>query len=107
MSQNSGTVSVISLPGVPGKPQHATAVAVATSADITWQAPVSPGGEPITGYRVTALPGFAHCTTSLTTCRIEGLAPGWTYKFAVVDRKVISVGRPSLTNYVKIFSADK
>ena len=77
------------------------------SAVVSWRAPVSAGGEPITGYRVTAFPDAATCTTTATKCRIEGLAPGETYSFGVVARNPIGFGRPSLSNRVTVFSATK
>ena len=84
-----------------------TAVAGTTSAVVSWKAPTSAGGEPITGYRVTAFPGGATCTPTATTCRIDGLVPGETYSFGVVARNPIGFGRPALSNRVTVFSATK
>ena len=92
---------------MPSKPQRVTAVAGTTSAEVSWKAPTSAGGEPITGYRVTAFPGGATCTLTATTCRIDGLVPGETYSFGVVARNPIGFGRPSLSNRVTVFSATK
>ena len=47
----SGTVSVVSLPGVPGRPTRVTAAAGVMSAKVSWQAPAVAGSEPIAGYR--------------------------------------------------------
>jgi hypothetical protein len=103
----SGTISVISLPSVPGKPARVKAAAGVNSATVSWKAPAFPGGEPISGYRVTAFPGKKTCTTTKTSCQFTGLKPGVTYTFGVVARNAIGFSRPAITSRVTILSRDK
>lgn len=49
---------------VPGAPTGVSAVAGNASATVSWSAPGSDGGSPITGYTVTSSPGAKTCTTS-------------------------------------------
>ena len=52
---------------------------------VSWIAPVSDGGNAITLYTVTALPGRRTCTaTSATSCTVTGLTNGGSYTFTVV-----------------------
>ncbi len=70
--------------GPPSPPRSVTTSVRGTSATVTWQAPATDGGAPITGYVVTARPGGLTCTTTgATSCVITGLAPGATYTFEV------------------------
>jgi len=55
-----------------------------TQATITWQAPKSDGGSPITGYDVSAGSGFTCHTTSVLMCVINNLKPNVKYAFSVV-----------------------
>ncbi|PWK48250.1 carbohydrate binding protein [Actinoplanes xinjiangensis] len=69
----------------PDAPAGVTAVAGDTTAQVTWAAPDSDGGSPITGYTVTASPGDATCTaTDVSGCRVPGLVNGTAYTFTVV-----------------------
>jgi chitodextrinase len=69
----------------PDAPAGVTAVAGDGSARVTWAAPGSDGGSPITGYTVTASPGGATCTApDVTGCLVSGLGNGTAYTFTVV-----------------------
>lgn len=74
----------------PTTPPGAPAAVAATAggyaqAVVSWTAPASTGGSPITGYTVTAGPGGASCTTSgALACTVAGLTPGTAYVFTVV-----------------------
>jgi hypothetical protein len=75
---------------VPGAPTNATAVAGNASATVSWTAPVSNGGSPITGYTVTASPGGAtQGTTGATTVAVAGLTNGTAYTFTVVATNAV------------------
>lgn len=71
--------------GVPGAPTGATATAGDAQATVTWAAPGSNGGSPITSYTATATPGSATCTATAPTltCSITGLTNGTSYTFAI------------------------
>jgi len=103
----SGTISVVSLPSVPGRPAQVRATAGVESATVSWQAPAFPGGEPISGYRVTAFPGKKTCSTTKTSCVLSNLTPGVTYTFGIVARNGIGLSRPAISERVTVLSAGK
>ncbi len=79
----------------PGAPTNVTAAAGDTTARVTWSAPASDGGTPITGYTVTAQPGGATCTTTgATECEVTGLHNGTAYTFTVVAHNELT-GSPA------------
>lgn len=74
------TLPPTTLPSAPG------GVAAAPGdgqASVTWVAPWSDGGSPITSYMVTASPGGATATTSGTSVTVGGLTNGTSYTFTV------------------------
>lgn len=91
---------VLAAPGraatAPGAPNITGMTTTQSTATITWQAPSSDGGSPITTYVATATPSVATnptrtCTTSgATTCTISGLINGAMYSVTVV------AGNPTL-----------
>ena len=90
-------------PVVPAAPGRPSALGQAQSAQVSWAAPASDGGSPITGYTVTpyvgyfALAGvtFGSVSTSQT---ITGLTPGVTYRFKVAAINAVGTGSPSLAS---------
>ncbi len=81
---------------VPTAPTGINAVAGNASARVTWIAPTSNGGAPITGYTVTSDPGALTCkTTGALTCTVTGLANGTTYTFTVTASNAAGTSAPS------------
>ena len=76
----------------PGNPYGSQAEAM-----VSWTAPASNGGSPITGYTVYANNGGGTCSPpgSSTTCLFEGLTPGTTYTFTVVALNAIGTSASS------------
>jgi uncharacterized protein YjbI with pentapeptide repeats len=80
---------------VPGVPAKVKAVGVNTAIDVSWKAPLSMGGSPITGYVATAKIGKSFkttCTTTAKSCSITGLANGTTYSIQVYATNVKGKG---------------
>lgn len=74
----------------PGAPTGLTGTPGNASVTLTWTAPASTGGTPITRYRVVAAPGGRACSVTTLTCQIRGLTNGQSYTFRV--RATNSVG---------------
>lgn len=67
----------------PTIPQTVAAVAAEKSATVSWTAPLSVNGSPITAYTVTLAPGGATCSTLELSCVFTGLLAGTTYTASV------------------------
>ncbi len=68
-------------PKKPGAPTSVIATPVNQAIAVSWSAPPSDGGSPVTGYQATASPGKASCATggSGSQCVITGLSDGKKY----------------------------
>ncbi len=82
---------------VPGKPAKPVALGGNGTAKVTWTAPASNGGSPITGYTVTSSPTAKTCTgaATATSCTVAGLRNGATYTFTVRAKNVNGTGPTS------------
>ncbi|MEI7438781.1 MAG: MBG domain-containing protein, partial [Thermoleophilia bacterium] len=85
---------------VPGTPTGVTAVAMDRQASVEWAAPAFNGGQPITGYTVTASPGGQTCTWTAGpyTCTVTGLTNNTTYTFTVSATNAAGTSSASSTS---------
>lgn len=64
--------------------------------EVTWQTPVKPGADPITGYLVEVSvaggPWSTQCETSAYSCVVTGLSSSEPYRFRVAAVSVIGTG---------------
>lgn len=84
-------------PTVPEAPAAPIGTPGDGSVALNWSAPGDDGGSPVTGYKVTALPGGATCTTTAptTSCAISGLTNGEAYRFKVLAVNAVGDGPES------------
>jgi Ca2+-binding RTX toxin-like protein len=84
LSQPSNAVTPV---GLPGTPTGVVGVRGNTTVTLSWTAPLSNGGSPITGYNVQVRSGTTIIRTDPvgtgTTATITGLTNGTAYRFAV------------------------
>jgi subtilisin family serine protease/subtilisin-like proprotein convertase family protein len=83
---------------VASAPLKATTVAGQGQVTVSWKPPTDNGGAPITGYAVAATPGSQTCTTTETSCVVEGLTDGTPYSFTVIA--INSAGNSEQSNPV-------
>jgi hypothetical protein len=85
---------VDSPPGVPG---NVRTVGVDGHIDVSWQAPASDGGTPITGWTVTSSPGSSACAVPAdrASCVLSDVRNGSTYSVRVSASNAAGAGPPS------------
>lgn len=95
-------MSTVTLPNVPPAPsQPLLASATADTMDISWTAPSSNGGSPITGYQVgygTSSSAPATIVSASSPQTITGLQPGTVYYFWVRAQNAYGVSEWSPSN---------
>ena len=87
-------------PSAPGAPTGVSATAGSLSATVNWTPPVSDGGSPITGYRITPYVGTSAQTpvtaaSSATSAVIPSLTAGTSYTFKVAAINAVGAGPES------------
>jgi hypothetical protein len=80
---------------VPGPPTSVSGASGNVQATISWLAPTSNGGSPITTYTVTSSPGGLTCTTATLSCVVTGLTNGSSYTFTVTATNAVGTGPAS------------
>jgi alpha-tubulin suppressor-like RCC1 family protein len=99
-ARSSATAAVTPRPTVPGIPTAVAGVPADGRVQLSWAAPASTGGSPITGYVVTpyrgSTPQAAVATTSsATTVAVTGLTNEVPYTFAVAAVNAVGRGADS------------
>ncbi len=81
---------------VPGSPTGVTAAAGNGNAYVSFTAPVSNGGSPISGYTVKSSPGgFTATAPTATPVTVSGLTNGIAYTFSVTATNTVGTSAPS------------
>jgi len=96
-------LSVPSVPRAPGPPTGVSARAGDRSATVTFRAPASNGGSPITRYTVTPSPACSACTgltARNTSSTVRGLTNGTAYTFRVTATNAVGAGAASVRSKV-------
>jgi hypothetical protein len=98
-NSGSNSVSILlnttSLVNVPGAPTGVTATAGDSQATVSFSAPVSNGGSPITLYTVMSTPGKITATGATSPIDVLGLTNGTAYTFSVTATNAIGTGPAS------------
>ncbi len=86
--------------GPPGAPTGVAATSADTTSSVSWTAPASTGGSPITGYTATAVPGDGTlptrtCTSASSPCTLTALTNGATYTVTVTATNAVGTGAAS------------
>ena len=82
-------------PGLPGAPTIGTAAAGNAQALVSFTAPASNGGSPITSYTVTSSPGGITATGTASPMVVTGLTNGTPYTFTVTATNAVGTGPAS------------
>jgi outer membrane protein OmpA-like peptidoglycan-associated protein len=95
VGQSAPTSTTYVVPSAPGVPTIDVVTTTTSAATVTWRAPQSHGGRPVTSYSVLALETLNpansfRCTSSGFSCTMHGLRPSVNYTFKV--RATNSVG---------------
>ena len=99
-SEASPPLTPAATPTVPGAPTGVAGVAGDRSVALSWTAPASDGGPPITSFRITPFIGANAQTpintgTNGTSFNVTGLTNGTTYTFTVAATNSVGTGAAS------------
>ena len=83
VSLNIHSIIIKTMVTVPGAPANVTAVAGDTEATVSFDAPASDGGSPITSYTVTSIPEGISASGTESPITVNGLTNGISYTFTV------------------------
>ena len=86
----------VSPPTVPGAPTGVTATAGNAQATVSFTAPASDGGSPVTSYTVTSSPGGIKKTGASSPITVMGLTNGTVYTFTVKAKNAKGIGPASV-----------
>jgi hypothetical protein len=83
----------------PGAPTGVTATSGNQQLELSWTAPVSDGGSPITGYVVAGSYGnvAAACQSTATSCTVSSLKNGHVYRVRILAENASGKGPYSAT----------
>jgi len=82
-------------PGTPVPPTDLKGTPGDSTVTLTWIAPTSDGGTPISAYQVTASPGGRSCLSATPSCVITGLTNDIAYAFDVTAVNAVGRSLPS------------
>lgn len=107
IARNVAGRSVVSAPsntispfGPPSSPSQVTASPGNNSLTVSWAAPSTNGGSPVTLYIASAYPSSRSCQTSGLTCVITGLSNNTPYTVSVVAKNAAGASPPSAQTQV-------
>lgn len=86
--------------GTPSAPTSISASAGDATVSVSWAAPVSDGGSPVTDYTVTLSPGGATQTVTGTAATFTGLTNGTSYTASVVATNAVGDGTAGTSSAV-------
>jgi Fibronectin type III domain/Pentapeptide repeats (8 copies) len=84
----------------PSAPTGVHAAPIDGGTAVSWSAPVSDGGSPITGYTVTAEDSHGCTTTGALSCTVTGLRNGKSYFVKVRASNVVRLGKVARVSVV-------
>ena len=98
-SQASAASAAATPSTVPSAPQNVAGVVGNSTIALTWAAPASNGGAPLTGYTVTVTPGATSQSVDATTTSVQitGLTNGTAYTVAVTAANARGTGPAATT----------
>ena len=101
--------SVTSTLAVPGAPTSVIVTPGNAQLAVTWTAPASTGGSPITDYLVkyssnggSTWTNFVHSASAATSRTVTGLTNGVSYVIKVIAQNAVGIGLPSANSAAKI-----